>query len=36
MGSTVVLVFEKRPFDISRLATQVKVTYGAPLGVVGS
>lgn len=36
MGSTVVLVFEKRPFDISRLATQVKVTYGAPLAVVAS
>ena len=34
MGSTVVLVFEKRPFDISKAGTQVKVTYGAPLAML--
>jgi phosphatidylserine decarboxylase len=31
MGSTVVLVFERRPFDVSKTGTQVKVTYGSPL-----
>ena len=34
MGSTVVLVFENRPFDVSKTATQVKVTYGAPLAAL--
>ena len=35
MGSTVVVVFENRPFDVSKAGTQVKVTYGAPLaGIV--
>ena len=31
MGSTVVLVFEKRPFDLAKTGTQVKVTYGSSL-----
>lgn len=34
MGSTVVLVFENRPFDIARTGTQIKVTYGAPLAAL--
>jgi phosphatidylserine decarboxylase len=34
MGSTVVLVFENRPFDVSKTGTQVKVTYGAPLAAL--
>lgn len=34
MGSTVVLVFENRPFEVSKTGTQVKVTYGAPLAAL--
>jgi len=34
MGSTVVLVFENRPFDVSKIATQVKVRYGSSLAVL--
>jgi phosphatidylserine decarboxylase len=32
MGSTVVLVFEKRPLEVTKTGTRVKVTYGSPLG----
>ena len=31
MGSTVVLVFEKRLFDVTKTGTQVKVAYGSSL-----
>jgi len=34
MGSTVVLVFEKRPFDLAKTGTQVKVTYGSSLSTL--
>ncbi len=34
MGSTVVLVFENRPFDTSNAGTRVKVTYGSPLSAL--
>ncbi|MEY4668013.1 MAG: hypothetical protein RL518_712 [Pseudomonadota bacterium] len=34
MGSTVVLVFERRSFDASKAGTQMKVTYGAPLAAL--
>jgi hypothetical protein len=30
------MVFEKRPFDVSKTGTQVKVTYGAPLALLSS
>jgi phosphatidylserine decarboxylase len=34
MGSTVVLVFEKRPFDLSKTGMQVRVTYGSSLATL--
>lgn len=34
MGSTVVVVFERRPFDLSKLGEGIKVTYGRDLAAL--
>ena len=36
MGSTVVVVFERRPFDASQVGQRVKVTYGRELRTIRS